>query len=123
MSEFNPSIHTHDFFKSLSDQYDGNKTKIAIHIGISRSTLYNWLERTKSIEISKEYISNKNNPIDTAIRLISFENLTEYLEIRSEIDRNEYLLGQITGDKKPLRSNTLLIVKAIRNMLEEYNHA
>lgn len=57
-----------------------------------------------------------------AIQLISFENLTEYLEVRSEIDRNEYLLGQITGDRKPLRSNTLLIIKAMRNMLEEYNY-
>ena len=123
MSEFNPSIHTHDFFKSLSDQYDGNKTKIAIHIGISRSTLYSWLERTKSIEISKEYMSNQNNPIDAAIRLISFENLIKYLEVRSGINRNDYLLGQITGDRKPLRSNTLLFIQAVRNMLEEYNHA
>lgn len=110
---FNPSIHTPQFFKDLVIRFDNNKTKMASHLGICRSTLYNWLERT---------FDDNMNSMDNAIRLVSFENLTKYLEIRSEIDRNGYLLGQITGDRKPLRSNTLLIIGAIRNMLEEYNY-
>ena len=60
--------------------------------------------------------------IESVIKMISFENFKEYLGNRPENFRNEYLLGQISGNKKPLRSNTLLILEGVREMLREYNN-
>jgi len=109
--EFNSSIHTSQFFEVLDDTFNKNKSRIANHLGISRSTLYIWIERAKNI---------KENHIDKAIRLVSFDNLKDHLATCPEKDRNAYLLNEIIRPGKPLRSNTLLIIGAIRDMLRSF---
>lgn len=109
LNKYESSIHTSYFFNELIKELDGNKRRAASYLGISRSTLYNWMERAKAMEA----------PIDKLTRLISFENLKEYLRNAPNINRNGYLLKEITRDRKPLRSNTLLIIEAIRNLLKE----
>lgn len=106
MVSYNPSTHTHEFFNELKNKFNGNRSRMAYYLGISRSTLYNWIERTKQ------------NPIS----VISFENLKDYLERTPNVDRNKYLLNEMTKEKKPLQNNARHIVKAIRNLLKEHGY-
>ena len=113
LNKYEPSIHTLYFFDELIKEFNGNKRRASNYLGISRSTLYNWMERAKA----------NAAPLDKLLLLISFENFKEYLRKNPNVNRNGYLLNEITRDRKPLRSNTLLIVEGLRNMVKEFNHA
>lgn len=84
--------------------------EIAEELEITVGSLYTLRSEVKSKLKGKDGFNK-------AIRLISFENLKDHLGDNPNTNRNEYLLNEITRTGKPLRSNTLLIIGAIRDML------
>lgn len=46
---FDPKIHTSIYFDTLSKEWNGNKTKMAKDIGITREKLYRWMKKAKKV--------------------------------------------------------------------------
>ena len=132
MMRFDPSVHTMVFFKELEKKHKGNRSDMAKELGISRKTLYKWINKASKSDnnVPKAVVAEKTRPVTKkrSIRkktitttktttTIDYDKFILYLEgHRKDVPFADVVLDRCEGIKKRDRS----LVKAVLNIINHY---